>query len=1111
MKSLLLSFLFLIQASILFSQCNVVATAMGNPASCFGACDGSITFIYQNMAAPGVPYVVAIQNATTGQWLGTTTYTAEAQTIQFSNLCAGNYSINVQGNGCSAMATAMVSQPTAITLYANTVNPSPGQNNGSVNLVAQGGTPPYTYSINGTNYQANSSFSGLSAGSYTGYVQDDNGCIQSTIFVINNTGQCQMVVTANPTIATCASACNASIYYVFTGTMMAPPYLVQLQNPNGQTIQTQTVNGPQGVFTGVCQGTYSVLVTDANGCSGTYSVTVTGAAPPQVTSVNTTPTAFGMSTGTAVVNMTGGTAPYTYSLDGITFQSSNSFNNLAAGVHILTVVDVNGCQTIYCFVIQETQACGLVLTSNPSPASCNGTSSGAITFAYTNAYGPVNVVLQNPNAQTIQSQTFSTNAGQGTFNNLPAGTYIVVVTDAAGCSYSNTVVVSGSTAQLLLTASTVPSASGTATGSITAIVSGGTAPYSYSIGSPGNWQASNVFSGLAPGVYVIWALDANGCTTLLTVQLTQITNCQQAINATASAVTCAGMNNGTINYVYTSGGIGAPFTISLLNSNSTMQSQNGSNSAGSGTFSNVSSGIYYVQLTGANGCVSTTQVYVNQPSQLQITNVVVTNATAGQSNGSAVVSVVGGTAPYTFTINNGVPSSTNNLSGLAAGVQILEVEDANGCTAIYCFVVNESVACQNLVITANQNQTNQCYGSCSGSLAWMYTSGGAPGLYTVTVNHNGATISTTSYTVGAYQGTLGNLCAGQYSITVTDPSGCTATYNLTITAPAPLTLTATATNASSGSSNGSIVATATGGSGMYQYSLDGTTWQTSNTFNNLAAGVHIIYVQDGNNCTQLYTIVIGSNTNCFINLTAMQGVASTCPGACNETISYAFVASNGVGPFVVTVTDQAGNVQTQIQANSNAQGEFTGLCGGAYVVNVTSTNGCFGIYTVVVQTPGYANISVNATDPTPGISDGAFTMNMSGGTPNYEFSIDNQVNWTSNPTFTGLAAGVYIVYSKDANTCTLSTSVKLGESTAALDEIGSTLIAYPNPTNEFVVIEGDLLEVQGVKNAQGQEVDVARRQLTNGQLIDFKNLTKGIYFVSVLNNGKSEVLKIIKE
>lgn len=1111
MRSLFLFILLAFQLSIVSAQCNVVSTAMGSSVTCDGDCNGTITFIYQNTGAPGAPYIVALQNQTTGQWISTTTYTAEAQTILFQNLCPGNYFINVQGSSCQSFATAVVSEPAPITLYANTGNPSPGQNNGTVNLVAQGGTGAMTYSLNGTNYQASSSFSGLAPGTYTGYAQDANGCIETVSFVLNNTGQCNMIVTANPTMASCSGFCDASIWYAFTASGMAPPFVVQLQNMNGQTLQTQTVNGPQGVISGVCAGTYLVQVTDANGCTGSYTVTVISSTPPVVTSVNTTPSAFGSSTGSAVINVSGGTAPYLYSIDGVNFQSGNTFNSLAAGVYILTVTDANGCQTIYCFVIQETQACGVIMTSNPAPVSCYGTSTGSITFAYTNAYGPVSVVLQNPNGSTVQSQTVSGNAGQGVFSSLPAGTYNVIITDAAGCSYSNTVTVSGPNSQLLLTATSVPSSNGMNNGSITATASGGTAPYVYSIGTPGNWQSSNVFSGLAPGVYIIWVQDANGCTSIYTVQLTQITNCQQAINATATSVSCYGMNDGVVNYVFTSSGVGTPFTINLMNANNTIQSQTTANSAGNGVFNSVPAGIYTVQLIGSNGCVSTTQVYVDQPNPIQVTNVDVTNASAGMSNGSAVITVVGGTAPYTFTLNNGTPTTSNNLTGLGAGVYILEVEDANGCMTIYCFVVNETPGCQPLAITATQTQIISCYGSCTGAIVWNYTSGGAAGPYTVTVTNNGNNVFNQTYTISANQGVVTNLCAGQYGVSVTDPNGCVATYNLVINQPAPLNLTATSTFASSGSNNGSITANASGGTGTYLYSIDMNNWQSSNVFTNLSAGTYIVYVQDGNNCTQFYTVIVGNNTNCYLTVTATQGVNSSCPGSCNETINYAYVSQNGVGPFTVTLSDQSGNVLTQTQNSSNAQGTFTGLCGGVYVLTVTSSNGCYGIYTVMVQTPVYMTISYNTTDPTPGLSDGAISMMTTGGTPSYEYSIDDQVSWNSTGNFTNLPAGVYLVYTKDANSCSVITSVKLGQSTASIDEFLGDISVFPNPSKDYVIVQGEQVYDVDLKTMNGQIVSVPVQELTNGKLVNLEGLNSGMYFLTVVKGGISTTIKIVKE
>ena len=889
--------------------------------------------------------------------------------------------------------------------------------------------------------------------------------------------------------------------------------MIELQNQNGQVIQTQTNanTAGSGSFLNVCSGVYLIEVTDANGCVASYAYTVGQPTQLVISNVATTTAAYGTSTGSATITATGGTAPYTYSLNGSTYQSSNVFTGLAAGVHIAYVKDVNGCISIYTFVVQETTACMLIMTSTAAPVQCYGSSSGSILYVYNNAVAPVSVVLQNSNGATVQSQTSQTANGQGTFSTIPAGYYSVIITDAAGCTYTNNITVSGPTSWVNATATTTASTSGMNNGSITVNATGGTAPYTYSLNNTSNWQSSNIFSGLAAGVYIINIQDANGCMIVLTVQLTQTTGCAQAITGTPDHADCAGWNNGSINYTFTSSGVGAPYTVNLINNGNTLQTNTFATTVGTGTFSNLASGVYTLQLISTNGCVSTSQVYVDQPDQLTVTNVAVTNATTGMSDGSAVVTVTGGTAPYTYTLSNGTPGTSNILSGLSAGIQILWVEDANGCMIVYCFIVNESPSCPSMAVTMAETQSISCNGACNGSLSWTYTSAGTAGLYEVTLMESNNIVSVNTYTSPSFQGVYNNLCAGNYSITVTDPNGCSATYNYELQEPDQMLVTGTSTNATAGSNNGTITMAVTGGSGQYEYSLSNQNWQGSNVFTGLAAGIYVVWVRDENGCIQVYTIQVGTSSGCNMAVTATQGASSSCGGSCSEAILYSYTTTTGGSPFTVILTDQNGNTQTQTQTSTTMSGTFSGLCEGIYTVTVQASNGCTGIYTVQVVVPDYMTISVNTTEPTPGNADGAFTLNVTGGTPTYQYSIDNQNTWLTTPTFSNLAAGVYLAHTQDANTCTQLTAVKLGQSTADVIEVEDNLSVYPNPSKGLVYVEGSGISSLELSDMNGKVLVVRMIQLTNGWMADMTEMSQGVYFLNMYANGSMKHVKIVKE
>lgn len=1110
--------LFIFLISLLFtvsswSQCNVVGTAIGNSILCNGDCNGSITYVYQNMGAPGAPYIVTLSNQTTGQVISTTTYMQETQTIPYTGLCAGTYQVFIQGQGCSFLSFATITQPIAINAYVNTVDPSPGSSNGSATIIATGGTGTLTYSLTGVTFQSSNVFSGLSAGTYTAYVNDANNCIEQVTFTLTNPAVCNLVVTANGGSTLCNGSCNAVIQYTYSDGNNNGPYMIELQNMNGQVLQTATnaSSNSGGSFSNVCAGVYSVEVTNAQGCSGSYIYTVTQPTQLVISNVATTNATSGSINGTATITATGGTASYTYSLDGITYQGSNIFTGLAGGVHIAYVMDQNGCTSIYCFVVQVTNACTVVMTSQGSNSSCAGSCSGSIIYTYTMAVAPVTIVVAN-NGNTVQSTTSQFPQNNGTFTNLCAGVYTVTVTDAAGCSYVNTVQV-GQASPLIVTAVGTSPTFGNNDGSITITATGGTAPYQYALNSPSGWQVSNTFTGLASGVYIAYVQDANGCINLYTVQLTQISGCALAINAFGVPNTCSNSNDGAVNYTFTSSGVGLPFTIDLLSNGIVVQSVTSAVGAGNGVFSNVSEGIYTIQITATNGCVYTQQVYVDAPNPILVSNIIVDNTAAGMSNGSAEIILTGGTAPYQFSIDNGVTwGSSNILTGLDAGVYITQIEDANGCATLVCFVVNEDPGCT-IVSTLFLGQPISCFGACNGTLNYAYNAIGNNPPYVVTLTNNGVVAGMYTSTTNAFNGTFPNVCAGNYNLTVTDGNGCTSNVSTyTVTEPAQIVIAVDVTDASTGNNNGVAVINATGGTGQYSYGLNPSNMQSSNVFTGLAAGVYIAYVQDANGCQSLFTFVVATQTNCNLVLTAFQTNSNMCSGSCNASMSYAYTDQTLNAPYIITLGNTNGVVQTQQLTSASGSGSFTNVCAGAYTVTVQSANGCSSIYTVIINSPTYMGINATQVNPTLGNSDGSITMIVNGGTPAYEYSIDNQTTWQTAGTFNNLPNGVYVIYVRDQNGCMQIFCILLGSPTAAIIELEENISVYPNPTNGIIFLNSENIQSAQIYNLNGQAIEVETINAVNGIAIDLGKVSTGMYLLEMhLANGKIIRTQVVKD
>ena len=238
----------------------------------------------------------------------------------------------MDANGCTSTCTATVTEPPLLTCSAvvdNDVSCN-GFSDGQITATGAGGTPGYTYSLNGGAFQASGTFSGLAAGTHTVTVMDANGC----------TSTCTATVT-EPPLLTCSAVVDNNVscngfsdgQITATGAGGTPGYTYSL---NGGAFQAS------GTFSGLAAGTHTVTVMDANGCTSTCTATVTE--PPLLTCsavVDNNVSCNGFSDGQITATGAGGTPGYTYSLNGGAFQASGTFSGLAAGY---TYRHRDGCQ-----------------------------------------------------------------------------------------------------------------------------------------------------------------------------------------------------------------------------------------------------------------------------------------------------------------------------------------------------------------------------------------------------------------------------------------------------------------------------------------------------------------------------------------------------------------------------------------------------------------------------------------------------------------------------------------------------------------------------------------------------------------------------------------------
>ena len=853
-----------------------------------------------------------------------------------------------------------------------------GGHDGSIVATGSGGDGFYEYSLDGIYWMSNPNFNGLDAGNYTLWVQDGMGCTGSTNFQINEPAAILFSSTSS-TSAACGMS-NGSISATATGGSGSLEYSI-----DGMTWQSN------GSFSGLSGGVYEVQVRDISAptCSLSEYITVSDQGAPSLALISyTNASCYGATDGSIVLLGSGGSGTLQYSIDGQNFSALGTFSNLGAGIYMCEVKDASGCTDGFSFEITEPPAMSLVVKG--AGVSCFGGSDGLVE------------VLQSTGGTGTHTYSINGSIFQSglTFSGLLAGSYIITAKDIAGCTVTESVIITEPPAINVSATAVDAGCFGYADGSISVNASGGTGSFVYSINGQ-DWQPASEFSALDAGTYTIWVMDENRCQATTSATVGEPSQVAASIVTTNS--TCGNANGGILAVGAGGSGSGYQYSIDGQNWNST------------GLFTNLIDSTYLVLIEDGAGCSNVFTATITDADGPTITGVSFTNVTCNGGNDGTITinSTSGGTGTLEYSADGGPWQLSNMLTGLGAGSHTVVVRDANGCSGDTTLSLSEPAA-----IVVNTTVVHvDCHGDAAGEVA-IAAAGGAG---TLAYSLDGITWQSSNSFTG--------LVAGDYTAWVKDAGGCTNTDDFQVNEPDAIVLNGGSLNVTCyGAEDGQIAGSATGGVGSFTYSLDGITYQSTGLFTGLSGGFYTLYAKDGNDCVEFTFISISEPTP----LDLIYNVSDvSCSGGDDGVIDIA--PFGGVGPY------------SYRWSNASSNEDIFNLESGSYDVIVTDANGCQYFDTFYVAEP-LLPIIVNAVvnDASgPASTDGSIDLTVTGGTSPYTYSWSNGATTED---LTGMSPGTYTVVITDASGCSTFEFYSI-DYTVGMEELvdPAAITLYPNP------------------------------------------------------------------
>jgi gliding motility-associated-like protein len=976
----------------------ITAQGVGTAPGCVPAVS-SVTLNIIQLDAKVAPSDVTCYGANNGQIIitavGTGTYEYKIDGLpwqsnsQYKNLGPGVYTVEMRDvsipNCTRLLTTVTIIEPEPLSATVQTQDASCLGNDGIISVPTQrGGSGSYEYSLNDGPWTSSGYFTGLAPGIYHLDMRDLN-VPDCTKDLGHWTIDMPIPITAKVDTkdVSCASGNDGQI------TISDAKY--------GSGFYEFNIGAgwsSQMIFDNLTAGSYPVEMRDRNAKECVQSlgtIIIKEPAPLSATPVHQNITCYGRKDGSITVqNPTGGSGAYEFTIDGTNWVSTPNFTNLGPGTYYPLMRDKNSQKCVISFLpIDIAEPLPLAAKVNKTDISCYSAHNGIIAIS-----SPVNGTP--PYQYTIDGTSWQPGTS---FTGLGTATYTVEMSDVNGCKETiGTVFIiepKPLTATVDHTDETCIGAD--ATISLSDPQNSVSGLYEFSINGGSTWTTTTIFTGLSSGTYVVKIRDASQVTCEQTLGNVKIdAPVPLAATATSANVTCYGANDGVITVKNPTGGSGL-YEYSV----------NGGTWTTTTVLAGLPNDVYTLSMRDIKAltCSITIGTYtITQPEQLEAT-ASPTDVTCYDGNDGFITmsGAKGGSGSFEYSVD-GVNWFANKIQNLKADLYNVQMRDANVHT---CIVFLGSIQVkQPEKITADVKSTSvTCFGANDGTITINKTQNGKP-PYQYSLN-------------GVAPWQLSNVFtgvkAGTYDlIVVSDANNCVSTLAIvTITEPEKLEAKYTSTNETTpGANDGAITITnQKGGSGPFEYSKDGITWQSGDTFAGLAPATYTIIMRDANSidCRYPLTIVISPAGT----LTAQYDLTNvTCYGGLDGTITF----KNQKGATHYQFSIDGGNSWGVVD-----QFVFTGLAAQSYTLiirdadNITNASS---LATRDISQPEQVEAVVTATPESfPGAKDGAITISSAkGGSGVYQYSI-NGTSWQASEQFTGLSSAIYNVQVRDSKGC----------------------------------------------------------------------------------------------